>query len=126
VSEARRRIWGTRAERIEEALRRADPDLADLIVEVAYDRVLDRPGLDLRTRELVAVAHLTALGAEAELETHARGALACGATPEELRETVLQSALFAGFPRALAAMRVVRRVVAAHAGGETDRRQDDP
>lgn len=109
---ARQRIWGPQAEAIERALRRADPDLADLIVNVAYDDVFERPGLDLRTRELLAVALLASLGAERELPTHLRGALRCGASVTELRETLLQVAMFAGFPRALTAMRVLARTVA--------------
>ena len=106
---ARQRIWGAEAEAIEAKLRSTDPDLADLIVRVAYDEVFERPGLDLRTRELLAVALLASMGAEKELPTHLRGALRCGATAGELRETLLQVALFAGFPRALAAMRVLAR-----------------
>lgn len=113
---ARDSIWGEDAAAVEAALRRADPDLADLIARVAYDGVLDRPGLDLRTRELLAVALLASLGAEKELPTHVRGALRCGASITELRETVLQVAVFAGFPRALAAMRVLARNLPAADG----------
>jgi 4-carboxymuconolactone decarboxylase len=106
---ARERIWGEDAAAIERKLAEADPDLADLIERVAYDEVFERPGLDLRTRELLAVALLTALGAERELPTHLRGALRCGASVVELRETIVHVAMFAGFPRALAAMRVLAR-----------------
>lgn len=109
---ARERIWGEEAEAIEAKLRGTDPDLADLIVRVAYDEVFERPGLDLKTRELVAVALLASMGAHKELPTHLRGALRCGATAAELRETVLQVAMFAGFPRALAAMRLLARELA--------------
>lgn len=118
---ARQRIWGPQAEAIERALRRADPDLADLIVKVAYDDVFERPGLDLRTRELLAVALLASLGAERELPTHLRGALRCGASVTELRETLLQVAMFAGFPRALAAMRVLEATVAELPDPPTER-----
>lgn len=109
---ARAAIWGPDAERIERALRSVDEDLADLIVGVAYDDVFERPGLDLRTRELLAVGLLASLGAERELPTHLRGALRCGASVTELRETILQVAMFAGFPRALGAMRVLARTLA--------------
>lgn len=112
---AREAIWGAQAERIAEALKRADPDLARLIQEVAYDDVLSRPGLDLRTRELIAVALLAALGATPELPTHLRGALRVGATESELRETLLTTAMFVGFPRALAAMRTLTEFLADRA-----------
>jgi 4-carboxymuconolactone decarboxylase len=106
---ARARIWGEDAAAIEAKLLEADPDLAALIMRVAYGEVFERPQLDLRTRELLSVALLSALGAERELPTHLRGALRCGASVDELRETILQVAMFAGFPRALAAMRVLAR-----------------
>lgn len=109
---AREVIWGDQAEAIERALRELDPELAELVIEVAYDRVFEAPGLDLRTRELLALAHLMAVGSETELETHVRGALNAGASLEEVRETVRHGAMFLGFPRALAAMKVVRRVAA--------------
>ncbi len=108
---ARERIWGEDAAAIQAKLVEADPDLADLILRVAYGEVFERPQLDLRTRELLAVALLSALGAERELPTHLRGALRCGASVAELRETILQVAMFAGFPRALTAMRVLARHV---------------
>ena len=102
-------IWGSQAERIRQSLAAADPDLADLVTRVVYDEVFARPGLDLRTRELVSVAVLTALGAEDELTTHLRGALLVGATEQELRETLIHTAIFVGFPRAIQAMRQLQR-----------------
>lgn len=98
-------IWGSQAQRIEESLAAADPDMADLVTSVVYDRVFARPGLDLRTRELISVAVLTALGAEDELTTHIRGAMLVGASEEELREALIHTAMFVGFPRAIQAMR---------------------
>lgn len=110
-------IWGGQAERIEAALAAADPDLARLIVGVAYDEVFARPGLDLRTRELLAVGILTSLGAVDQLPTHLRGALLVGASEEELRETLIHAAMFVGFPRALAAMRELQRFLERAPGG---------
>ena len=104
------KIWGDKAAAIEAGLTALDPDLAELITEVAYERVLAREGLELKTRELLSIAYLTALGSEAELKTHVYGALNCGASFTEIKETVLQAALFVGFPRAVAAMKVVRAV----------------
>lgn len=120
-SSARARIWGEDAAAIEAKLVETDPDLADLIMRVAYGEVFERPQLDLRTRELLAVALLSALGAERELPTHLRGALRCGASVAEIRDTILQVAMFAGFPRALAAMRVLAR----HLGSAEDAAASD-
>ena len=117
-------IWGSQRERIEAGLAATDPDLADLIGRVAYEEVFARPDLDLRTRELLSVAMLTAMGSDRELPTHVRGALLVGASERELRETVLHAAVFAGFPRALAAMRVVEQML-KH-GGRTDAARSDP
>lgn len=100
-----RALWGEDADRIDAGLRDTDPELAALIEEVAYRRVFARPGLDLRTKELLAIAHLTSVGSDDELRTHVRAALRVGATLLEVRETILHAAMFVGFPRASAAMR---------------------
>lgn len=111
-SDARAAIWGDQQQRIEAALASADPDLAALVGRVAYDEVFTRPGLSLRNRELLAVALLTAQGSVAELPTHLRGALRLGASERELREVLIHTAMFVGFPRALAAMRELERYLA--------------
>ncbi|MDZ7704497.1 MAG: carboxymuconolactone decarboxylase family protein [Trueperaceae bacterium] len=114
----RKQIWGDKAEAIERGLRRLDDDLADLVVDVAYDTVMARPGLDLKTRELLAITALLSVGSDSELKTHIYGALNCGATLGEIKETLLQAALFVGFPRAMAGMKVWRQVA--------DRLEPDP
>ena len=104
-------VWGRQAERVRAALAHRDPALAELIERVAYDEVFERPGLDLRSRELLALAHLIGVGEPSSLRTHFIGALRAGATPDELRELVLHAAVFVGFPRAIAAATVLRGVV---------------
>lgn len=85
------------------------PDLAQLLVNVALGDVLARPGLDARTRELLAVAMLAAVGAEAEfLAVHVRAALDAGASAAELLEVMMQVVTFAGFPAALRAFAVLQ------------------
>jgi 4-carboxymuconolactone decarboxylase len=82
------------------------PDLARLLVEFPFGDVYPRPGLDLKTRELLTVAALTVLGyAQAELKDHIRGALHVGCTRDEVLEVILQMAVYAGFPAALEASR---------------------
>jgi thiamine pyrophosphokinase len=104
-------IWGGRAARVRSGLARREPTLARLIERIAYAEVFERPGLDLRTRELLALAHLISLGDGGGLRTHVIGALRAGATPDELRELVVHAAMFVGFPRALAAADAVREVL---------------
>ncbi|WP_347241721.1 carboxymuconolactone decarboxylase family protein [Thermus sp.] len=107
----REALWGEKREAIEEALKEADEDLFRYIRDFAYEEVLARPGLDLKTRELLAITALIALGSPKELATHLEGALRVGATEREVRETILQAALFLGFPRALAAMKLFQKVL---------------
>lgn len=106
-------IWGGKAGAIESALFALDPELTRLIVEVAYENVFAREGLALKTRELLAITALMSVGSEAELKTHRHGALNCGATVEEIKETILQAAMYLGFPKALAAMVVLKSIKAA-------------
>ncbi len=107
---ARKKIWGKKTEAITKGLHNLDPDLAQLIIDVAYDNVFERPDLDLKTKELLAVAHLMHVGTESEIKTHIYGALNCGASPEEIKETILHGAMFIGFPKAMAAMKILKSI----------------
>lgn len=99
----REQIFGAQEGRILERLARLDPDLMGYVRDFAYDTVYERPGLDLRTKELVACALLTSLGSPTELRTHLRGALRAGATEQEVREVLLLCVPYLGFPRVVAA-----------------------
>ena len=70
-----------------------------------------RPGLDRKTRSLINLAMLTALNRPHELAAHVRGALANGATPGEIQEVLLQTAIYVGVPAALESFRVAERVL---------------
>ena len=84
-------------------------DLGDLTVDFVFGDVHARPGLDARERELVIVAVLTALGGlEPQVRAHLRAARAAGATDEELEETLIQVAPYAGFPRAINGLKLLR------------------
>ena len=84
-------------------------DLGDLTVDFAFGDVHSRPGLGVRERELVIVAMLTALGGlEPQVRAHIRAARAAGVTEVELEETILQVAPYAGFPRAINGMKLLR------------------
>ncbi len=110
MTTVRQRVWGAKAEAIEHSLKDTDPDLARLIIEVAYEEVFARGGLELKTRELLAITALMSVGSESELRTHMHGALNCGASRDEIKETVLQAAMYLGFPRALLAMSVLKSI----------------
>jgi 4-carboxymuconolactone decarboxylase len=77
----------------------------------AWGDVWQRPGLDLKTRSLITVALLTALGKQHELKGHVRGALNNGATPAELQEVLLHAAVYCGVPTAVDAFRTAAEVV---------------
>lgn len=92
------------------SLKGAYPELARLAIEFGYGDVMSRDGLDLRTRELLSIAMLGALGnAPQQLDMHIRGALHTGATPHEIIETVLQIAAYAGFPAAFNVLNAPKR-----------------
>jgi 4-carboxymuconolactone decarboxylase len=81
------------------------------ITAKAWGDVWQRPGLDLKTRSLITVAMLTALGKQHELKGHLRGALNNGATTAELQEVLLHAAVYCGVPTAVDAFRTAAEVV---------------
>ena len=83
------------------------------ITRNAWGDVWQRPGLDLKTRSLITVAMLTALGKQHELKGHVRGALNNGATVEELQEVLLHASIYCGVPTAVEAFRSAAEVVDA-------------
>lgn len=83
------------------------------ITRNAWGDVWQRPGLDLKTRSLITVAMLTALGKQHELKGHVRGALNNGATPEQLQEVLLHASIYCGLPAAVEAFRTAAEVVDA-------------
>lgn len=95
-----------------ERVRRASPALADGVGEFIFADIFSRPGMTARERELVTVAVLCALGgAEPQLGLHIPAALECGMDPDELVAMCEQLSPYAGFPRALNALRAVRGVL---------------
>jgi 4-carboxymuconolactone decarboxylase len=81
-----------------------------LITRYAWGEIWTRPGLPRQTRSLITVAMLVALNREEELRLHLRAALRNGATQEEIRETLLQSAIYCGVPAANSAFRIAQEV----------------
>jgi 4-carboxymuconolactone decarboxylase len=87
------------------------------ITRNAWGDVWQREGLDLKTRSLITVAMLTALGKQHELTGHVRGALNNGATVVEIQEVLLHATIYCGVPAAAEAFRTAAEVVAASTKG---------
>jgi 4-carboxymuconolactone decarboxylase len=81
------------------------------ITRAAWGDVWQREGLDRKTRSLVTVAMLTALGKQHELKGHVRGALNNGATAKEIQEVLLHATIYCGVPAAVDAFRTAAEVV---------------
>jgi 4-carboxymuconolactone decarboxylase len=101
-------IWGEAKAAIERRLTRLDPDLERYVREFAYGEVYARPVLPAKTQEFLAIAMLLGLGNTEEIKTHFRGAQNAGASEQELREVILFAIPYLGFPRAIAAMQVLK------------------
>ena len=101
-------------EHVERALGRAtdlDADFQRFITEMAWGSVWARPGLDRRTRSLVTIAILAALGRE-ELALHLRASRNVGVEPGEIAEALLHVAVYAGVPAANTAFAVAKAELA--------------
>lgn len=86
-------------------------DFQDLITRYAWGEIWTRPGLDRRTRSCITLTALVAGGHEQELAMHIRAALRIGLTPDEIKEVLLQTAVYCGVPAANAAFAVAQEVV---------------
>ena len=98
-------------------------DFQELITRYAWGEIWARPGLDRKTRSCITLTALVALGRNEELALHVRAALRNGLTADEIKEVLLQSAIYCGVPAANAAFGVAQRVldeVAAEAAGRGD------
>ncbi len=89
-----------------------DAPFQEFITRYAWGSVWSRPGLDRRMRSAITLAALVTLRAENELGMHVRAALGNGLTPDEIREVILHTAVYAGVPAANAAFAVAKRVLA--------------
>jgi 4-carboxymuconolactone decarboxylase len=95
-------IDGEAGERVIESLKDIAPDFAHYLIEFPFGDIYSRPGLDLKSREIATVAALTALGnAAPQLKVHIQAALNVGCSRREVVETIMQMAVYAGFPAAL-------------------------
>jgi 4-carboxymuconolactone decarboxylase len=86
-------------------------DFQDFITRYAWGEIWSRPGLDRRTRSCITLTALVALGRFEELELHIRAAERNGLTPDEIKEVLLQCAVYCGVPAANSAFAVFQRVL---------------
>jgi 4-carboxymuconolactone decarboxylase len=105
----RRRILGdAHVNRSLENATAFDDEFQELITRHAWGDIWTRPGLDHRTRSLVTIALLAASGSHEELKLHVRATRNTGATLEEVKEVLLQVAVYAGVPAANSAFRIAK------------------
>ncbi len=83
----------------------------DFITRYAWGEIWSRPGLTRAERSLVTLAMLAALGREHELEMHVKAAVRNGLSPEQIREVLLQVAVYAGVPAANRAFPIAQRAL---------------
>ncbi len=109
----RREVLGN--DYVDAALRNVDDftrDLQQIVTSFAWGDIWSRTGLERRDRSLINLAMLTALNRPHELRLHVRGALNNGVTKDEIREVLLQTAVYCGVPAAIDSFRVAREVFA--------------
>jgi 4-carboxymuconolactone decarboxylase len=85
-------------------------EFTELLNTYCWNDIWNRPGLPRKTRSLLNLAMLTALGKEHELKLHLRGALNNGVSKDEIKEVLLQAAIYCGVPASVVAFRCAREV----------------
>jgi 4-carboxymuconolactone decarboxylase len=108
----RREVLGD--EHVDAAIERSSEftaDFQDLITRYAWGEIWNRPGLDRRTRSAITLTALVALNHLDELAMHIRAAKRNGLSDDEIKEVLLQSAIYCGVPAANAAFAVAQRVL---------------
>ncbi|HET8609734.1 MAG TPA: 4-carboxymuconolactone decarboxylase [Burkholderiales bacterium] len=109
----RREVLGT--EHVDTSLKNADDfnrPMQEFVTEYCWGEIWNRPGLDRRTRSFINLAMLTALNRPHELRVHVRGALNNGLSKDEIREVLMQTAIYCGVPASMDSFRVAREVFA--------------
>ena len=102
--------WVDRAERNKNEF---NAEFQELLTRYAWDEIWNRPGLDHRTRRMIVIAQCAAMGRWEEFKLHSRAALEKGDLSQgDLKEVLLQTAVYCGVPTANTAFREVRDVIA--------------
>lgn len=112
--EVRRKVLGT--EYVDGSLAKADDFMMafqNITTEWCWGYAWTRPGLDHKTRSMLNLAMLTALGKPAELKLHVKGALTNGLTVDEIKEILLHATVYCGIPAGLDAFKAAHEVLKA-------------
>lgn len=105
-------IHGEPGEKVLDSLKEISTDLVKFIVEHAYGAIYTREGLDPKSKAIAVVAALTAIGtAQPQLKVHINAALNIGVRIDEIKEVILQMAVYCGFPNCLNGMNVLKDVL---------------
>ncbi|OWF65768.1 4-carboxymuconolactone decarboxylase [Polynucleobacter hirudinilacicola] len=86
--------------------------MQELVTQYAWNEIWNRPGLDRRSRSMINLAMLTALNRPHELKLHLKGAINNGLTKDEIREILMQTAIYCGVPAAIDSFRCAKEVFA--------------
>lgn len=111
----RREVLGE--EYVNKSLNSADDFTADFqkfVTEWCWGELWNRPGLDRKTRSIINISMLTALNRPNEIRLHVRGAINNGVSPEEIKEIILQAAVYCGVPAALDTLKIASEVLHEH------------
>ncbi|MDQ0218654.1 4-carboxymuconolactone decarboxylase [Peribacillus cavernae] len=110
--EVRRDVLG--ADYVNKSIENADDftrDLQQLVTEYCWGEIWTREGISRKTRSIINLAMLSALNRPHELKLHVRGALRNGVTKDEIKEILLQSAIYCGVPAAIDGFRVAQEII---------------
>ena len=109
---ARREVLGDEhVDRATEGATEFTREFQEFITRYAGGEIWTRPGLDRKTRSAITLTALIALGHDDELAMHVRAALRNGRTAEEIKEVILQSAIYCGVPAANTAFKIAQGVL---------------
>ncbi|WP_338719943.1 carboxymuconolactone decarboxylase family protein [Devosia sp. XK-2] len=104
-------IDGEAGQAVIDSLADIAPDFARYVIEFPFGDIYSRPGLDVKSREVATIAALTALGnARPQLKVHIHAGLNVGLSQDEVVETIMQMAVYAGFPAALNGLMAAKEV----------------
>ena len=100
---------------VDDSISKADDfnlPMQELVTEYCWDRVWNRPGLERKPRSMINIAMLTALNRPHELKLHIKGAIRNSVSRDEIREILLQTAIYCGVPAAIDSFRIAREALA--------------
>ena len=104
------KVYGKNYDKLRKNISDLDPDFGSWMISEGYGKVLSRPFLDPCLRELITISALIVMGRERQLRSHIEGALNLGCSFREVREVILQTYLYAGFPPVIDALIVFREI----------------